>query len=104
MRRSTGCSDSARSGRAAISLASGALSLGLYIALIPRLSWKGAVIGTIVGEVFLAAVGWTALIRAQRRFDSGVDAGPDESHTPPSGVDEDAMVAMAAGPDGSSPA
>lgn len=90
--------------RAAISLASGALSLGLYIALIPRLSWKGAVIGTIVGEVFLAAVGWTALIRAQRRFDSGVDAGPDESHTPRSGAVEDAMVAMAASPDGSSPA
>jgi len=65
--------------RAAISLASGIVSLGLYVALIPHLSWKGAVIGTIVGEVFLATVGWSALVRAQRRFDAGVDAGPDAS-------------------------
>ena len=49
--------------RASIYATSAVLSLGLYIALIPVFSehWKGAVVGTIAGEAFLAIAGWSAL-------------------------------------------
>ncbi len=41
------------------------VSLVLYFALIPSMSWKGAVIGTLVSETALAIAAWTALFRCQ---------------------------------------
>lgn len=41
------------------------ISLGLYLALIPAHSWRGAVAGTLIGETLLFVAAWTALFRAQ---------------------------------------
>ncbi len=60
--------------RAWILVGSAALSMTLYITLIPSLAWKGALIGTVVAEAALLAAGWTALIVLQRRFDADLDA------------------------------
>lgn len=46
-----------------------AVSLGLYIALIPFLSWVGAVIGTVIGELVLLMLGTERLLTWQRRSD-----------------------------------
>jgi O-antigen/teichoic acid export membrane protein len=43
------------------------LSLAMYIALIPSMSWRGAVWGTLISESVLAATTWTALIVLERR-------------------------------------
>jgi O-antigen/teichoic acid export membrane protein len=43
------------------------LSLAMYIALIPSMSWRGAVWGTLISESALAATTWTALIVLERR-------------------------------------
>lgn len=44
-----------------------ALSMTLYLILIPDMGWEGAVIGTIVAEAALAGLGWIALFWAQGR-------------------------------------
>ena len=49
------------------------ISLGLYIVLIPSLSWVGAVIGTVVGETVLLILGVERLVTWQRRSDAGDD-------------------------------
>lgn len=56
--------------RAYLIVSSAALSMILYVTLIPSHSWKGAAIGTIVAELYLAIASWTTLIRAQRRDDN----------------------------------
>lgn len=58
--------------RAVISTVSAALSLTIYIVAIPSMSWKGAIVGTVVGEAFLATAGWIALIRAQAAHDAAL--------------------------------
>ncbi len=55
--------------RTGLLLASSALSLAIYVALIPSHSWRGAVIGTLVGEVALALTAWIALDYYQQRHD-----------------------------------
>lgn len=50
---------------------SAVVSLALYIALIPSLSWVGAVIGTVVGELVLLVLGTERLLTWQRRSDEG---------------------------------
>lgn len=45
---------------------SAAVSIGLYVALIPRHGWKGAAIGTLLSESFLVVAMWTGLIYQQR--------------------------------------
>ena len=66
--------------RAYLLVSSAALSMVLYIALIPSYSWRGAVVGTIVAEIYLAVGGWLMLIRAQRQADEADDSTqrPDE--------------------------
>lgn len=54
-------------------LASSALSMVLYITLIPSLSWKGATVGTIVSELFLASLAWALLVHYQRIHDAELD-------------------------------
>jgi O-antigen/teichoic acid export membrane protein len=62
--------------RTSLLLMAAALSLTLYIALVPLWQWKGAAVGTIIGEATLAASAWAFLIRLQRRHDASVDARP----------------------------
>lgn len=58
--------------RMMIYAASAAVTLGCYLALIPSLSWRGAVIATLVGECFLVVTGWSMLRRLQRRADAAL--------------------------------
>ncbi len=64
--------------RAGIYTAGALVSLTLYITLVPVMAqpWKGAVVGTIVGELFLAIAGWIALTTFQRRHNRGLDEPP----------------------------
>lgn len=73
--------------RAYLIVSSAALSMVLYLALIPSLSWKGAVVGTILSEIYLSIGGWIMLIRAQKRADErpadpDADDGPDQPLDP----------------------
>jgi len=60
--------------RAGIYTVSALVSLTLYITMIPIMPdgehWKGAVIGTIAGEAFLAVAGWVALRRFQAKHNA----------------------------------
>lgn len=55
--------------RAAVILAAAAFSLVVYLSLVPALSWRGGVIGTVASELFLSAAGWFLLVRYQRIAD-----------------------------------
>jgi O-antigen/teichoic acid export membrane protein len=44
-------------------------SLVAYIALIPHLSWRGAVVGTLGSEMLLIVLAWGMLLVYQRRHD-----------------------------------
>lgn len=63
--------------RAGIYFGGAIVSLTLYITLVPRMEvpWKGAVVGTLVGESFIATAGWVALRHHQRRHNEQLDAG-----------------------------
>lgn len=52
--------------RLVLVLSSAALSMVMYLLLIPSMGWEGAVVGTIISEIYLVIVGWIALLRAQR--------------------------------------
>ena len=52
--------------RSLLLLGSAAVSMVLYLSLIPSLQWKGAAIGTLASETFLAAASWCALVHYQR--------------------------------------
>lgn len=59
--------------RTRILVINAAFTVGLYIWLIPRYSWKGAAIATNMSEVTLFVAGWLTLFIYQRRADrSGV--------------------------------
>ena len=60
--------------RAGIIISSAMLSMVLYISLIPSLSWRGAVIGTMISEVFITVVAWLLLFKYQRDADRLIDA------------------------------
>ena len=60
--------------RTGLLLFAAALSLTLYIALVPLWQWKGAAVGTLVGEATLAATSWIFLLRLQRRNDLSVES------------------------------
>jgi O-antigen/teichoic acid export membrane protein len=53
--------------RTALLLASAAVSMLMYIVLIPAIGWTGAAIGTIAGEVLLGVAAWIALVFYQRQ-------------------------------------
>lgn len=59
--------------RTMLLLASAALSMILYIVLIPDLRWKGAAYGTLIGEASLAVAAWAMLLHYQRKSDLIVD-------------------------------
>lgn len=56
---------------------SAAISLALYVALIPTYSWRGALVASLIGEVVLSFVGWGALWYYQKKAD--LRGRPDES-------------------------
>jgi O-antigen/teichoic acid export membrane protein len=56
--------------RTLLLLGGAALSMALYIILIPHLQWKGAAYGTLIGESALAITAWVMLIIYQRRSDA----------------------------------
>lgn len=41
-------------------------SLALYLALIPRYSWRGALVATLAAEISLCVIAWTALLICER--------------------------------------
>lgn len=55
--------------RAAIFLSSAAVSVTLYVALIPGGGWRGAVAATIGSELYLAVASWVAIVYYQRLAD-----------------------------------
>jgi O-antigen/teichoic acid export membrane protein len=60
--------------RTALLLGAAGLSVAAYVALVPLWQWKGAAVGTLVGEACLAATAWIFLLRLQRRHDDAVTA------------------------------
>ncbi|MGI9616404.1 MAG: polysaccharide biosynthesis C-terminal domain-containing protein, partial [Acidimicrobiales bacterium] len=54
-------------------LSSAFLSVVIYLLLIPTYSWKGAVVGTFISEVYLVAMGWLSLWYYQRKADEVLD-------------------------------
>jgi O-antigen/teichoic acid export membrane protein len=67
--------------RSLLLLTSAGVSMLLYVSLIPSLQWKGAAIGTLAGETFLAAVSWWALVHYQRKANESL-ADKRTSETP----------------------
>ena len=55
--------------RAAIFLSSAAVSVTLYLLLIPSGGWRGAVVATIGSEIYLAIASWVAIVHYQRIAD-----------------------------------
>lgn len=53
--------------RTGILVANAVWTVGLFLALIPSHSWKGAVIATVISEVTLLVTTWTALLWARGR-------------------------------------
>ena len=60
--------------RTVLLLASAAISMVMYIVLVPTMTWKGAVLGTIIGEALLAVAAWVLLLVYQQRDDDRIDA------------------------------
>lgn len=52
-----------------IYLSSAAVSIVLYLVLIPAYSWQGAFVATVISEIYLSAAGWTALWHYQKKSD-----------------------------------
>ncbi len=68
--------------RAFIVVSAAAVSMVLYLVLIPSMSWRGAVWGTVIGELYLAGIGWWALMRWEKKADAAVAAkGADDSES-----------------------
>lgn len=60
--------------RSLIIVVNAAVAMTVYIVLIPRHSWSGAVAGTLISEGLLLVCTWAALIHYQRRADRAIDA------------------------------
>lgn len=56
--------------RAAVYLSSSFFSVVMYLLLIPGRGWEGAVMATIIAELYLVAAAWIAVFYYQRRADS----------------------------------
>ncbi len=76
--------------RAFIVVSAAAISMTLYLVLIPSMSWRGAVWGTVIGELYLAGIGWWALLRWEKKADAMAAeklAGEEASDAKPDGTD-----------------
>jgi O-antigen/teichoic acid export membrane protein len=54
--------------RTKLQLGNALVALALYAALIPRYSWRGALVATLVSESLLCASGWVGLYRCEREL------------------------------------
>lgn len=54
--------------------ANAAFGMVLYLVLIPRYGWEGALIGSLVTEALQVIMTWTALVIVQRKADRAMDA------------------------------
>lgn len=68
--------------RAAVYLSSSAVSVVLYLLLIPGRGWEGAVAATLLAELYLVVAAWATLIYYQRKPAS--DAAPARPSMEPS--------------------
>ncbi len=59
-----------------------AISVVLYIVMIPLWGWKGAVIATMIGEVLNVITAWGALVILQRKHDRTIPVEPIAPRTP----------------------
>jgi O-antigen/teichoic acid export membrane protein len=64
--------------RMMVYLSSALVSVVLYLVLIPLLGWVGALIATLISEIYLSAAGWASLWYYQRQADRALDE-PAES-------------------------
>jgi len=62
--------------RTGLTVGAALLSLILYVALIPRYTWRGAAIGTFVSEIVLAIAAWVGLLHHQRRHNASLASPP----------------------------
>jgi O-antigen/teichoic acid export membrane protein len=77
--------------RTGLTVCGALLALAMYVALVPRFTWRGAAIGTFVSEVALAVAAWIALVHHQRRHDVAL---PEQGREPaPGGADADLDLA-----------
>lgn len=65
--------------RTTLLLVSAVVSFIAYIILIPRYTWKGAVWGTMLSELFLVICTWSALVRVQRQHNAKLRTHTGES-------------------------
>ncbi len=65
--------------RSQIYIGAAVVSVLLYVVLIPLIDWRGALIGTVVGESVIAVAGWASLVIMQRRHDNHLDPALDRS-------------------------
>ena len=65
--------------RLVLVMSSAALSMIMYLALIPSMGWQGAVVGTVVSEIYLVAVGWIENLFGLGSPEDGGADHPDQS-------------------------
>lgn len=58
-----------------------AMAMTLYIILIPQMGWKGAAIGTLIGELTSVIMTWSALFYYQAKSDRDLGPGTDDPTT-----------------------
>ena len=68
--------------RAGLILSSAALSLVMYLTLVPVMSWRGAAIGTVVSDLFITASGWYLLVKFQQQADAADGGQSSTCHLP----------------------
>jgi O-antigen/teichoic acid export membrane protein len=68
--------------RATILVASSAFSVLMYVLLIPRHTWRGAIVATLVSDTTLFVACWIALIACQRAVSQPVTAVDDVTLQP----------------------
>ena len=89
--------------RSLLLLGSAGVSMILYLSLIPSLQWKGAAIGTLASEAFLATISWIALIHYQRLSNEAIAQHLDETvDAEPTAQSRDSMSVGSAAARGSS--
>lgn len=64
--------------RTRILVANAVFSVGLYVALIPPFSWRGAVVAAVLSELTMMVATWTALLLVRRRHRTRGQEAPVE--------------------------
>jgi len=83
--------------RTGVTLFAAGSALVLYVLLIPRYGWHGAVVGTYVSELVLAVTAWSVLLVLQRRHDAALAASEAGRGAPPTAGPEPLIPPALAG-------